>query len=56
MSPDGVNGSTRPMDELDRYGKKIQALIERIDALAASEARELIHECLETVLAFYGKG
>jgi Fe-S cluster biogenesis protein NfuA/nitrite reductase/ring-hydroxylating ferredoxin subunit len=44
------------MDALNEAGKRIQELIEQIDALPDSPARALFQQCLESVLKFYGYG
>jgi len=43
-------------DDINARGERIQRLLERIEALPYPGARELIHECMESVLAFYGVG
>lgn len=43
-------------DDINARGERIQQLLERIEALPYPGARELIHECMEAVLAFYGAG
>ena len=52
----GPNGFQPPRADAARQGKHIQELIERIDALADLEARQLLHECLHSLLSFYGSG
>jgi Fe-S cluster biogenesis protein NfuA/nitrite reductase/ring-hydroxylating ferredoxin subunit len=42
--------------DINAQGERIQRLLERIDALPYPGARELIQECMEAVLAFYGAG
>jgi len=37
-------------------GERIQKLLEQIEALPYPGAKELIHECMEALLAFYGQG
>jgi Fe-S cluster biogenesis protein NfuA/nitrite reductase/ring-hydroxylating ferredoxin subunit len=50
----------RPPGDLDGdinlQGERIQKLLERIEALPYPGAKELIQECMEAVLAFYGHG
>jgi Fe-S cluster biogenesis protein NfuA len=36
--------------------KQIQKLVEQIEAFPDANARELLHECLQNVLALYGEG
>jgi Fe-S cluster biogenesis protein NfuA/nitrite reductase/ring-hydroxylating ferredoxin subunit len=42
--------------EINLQGERVQKLLERIEALPYPGAKELIHECMEAVLAFYGLG
>jgi Fe-S cluster biogenesis protein NfuA/nitrite reductase/ring-hydroxylating ferredoxin subunit len=56
MSLDRTNGSKTVVHDLDQHGRKIQELVARINSLADREAGELLQECMETLLAFYGKG
>src|SRR5215467_6669999 len=39
-----------------RQEKRIQELIEQIDSFGDARARELLQECLQSVLALYGDG
>ena len=48
--------SNAPLDELNREGKSIQELIERITEVPDPSSREMLEECLESLLRFYGKG
>ena len=53
------NGSTPPSssaDDFSREGKRIQEWVEKIQGLPDSEAREMLGECLGSVLTFYGHG
>ena len=50
------NGSKPPTDELNQHGKRVQELIVEIDTLPDSNVRELLQECMQEVLAFYGLG
>ena len=43
-------------DDINARGERIQQVLERIEALPYPVARELIQECMEAVLAFYGAG
>jgi Fe-S cluster biogenesis protein NfuA/nitrite reductase/ring-hydroxylating ferredoxin subunit len=43
-------------ETLRREGERIQKLLEQIETLPYPGAKELIHECMEAVLAFYGQG
>jgi Fe-S cluster biogenesis protein NfuA/nitrite reductase/ring-hydroxylating ferredoxin subunit len=50
----GSNGDS--LDGMNRQGRRIQEIIEQIDAMPNPSARILMHECMESVLAFYGEG
>lgn len=52
------NGSTPSpsTDEFSREGKRIQEWVEKIQGLPDSDAREMLEECLGSVLSFYGHG
>lgn len=56
MSHDGTDGSHPPVEDLDRLGRKIQELVAQMDEVADPGARELLRECMEAVVAFYGQG
>ena len=43
-------------DDINSRGERIQRLLGRVEALPYPGARELIHECMEAVLGFYGAG
>jgi Fe-S cluster biogenesis protein NfuA/nitrite reductase/ring-hydroxylating ferredoxin subunit len=53
MSP---SDSTPLSTELNQHGKRVQELIAEIDGVTDSNARELLQECMQEVLAFYGLG
>jgi Fe-S cluster biogenesis protein NfuA/nitrite reductase/ring-hydroxylating ferredoxin subunit len=42
--------------ELNRHGKRLHELIAEIDGLSDTNARQLLQECMQEVLAFYGLG
>jgi Fe-S cluster biogenesis protein NfuA/nitrite reductase/ring-hydroxylating ferredoxin subunit len=42
--------------EINLQGERVQKLLERIEALPYPAAKQLIQECMEAVLAFYGLG
>lgn len=42
--------------DINLHGARIQRLLERIGSLPYPAAKELINECMEAVLAFYGAG
>lgn len=50
------NGAKPPPDELNQHGRRVQELIAEIEALPDPNARELLQECMQEVLAFYGLG
>ncbi len=51
------NGATpAPVNDLVREGRRIQELVEKIEAMPDSGARDMLAETLETVLSFYGLG
>ncbi|HZV34741.1 MAG TPA: NifU family protein [Verrucomicrobiae bacterium] len=45
-----------PMQQFHEQGRRIEELIERINALPDFGARKLLQDCLETMLAFQGRG
>ena len=51
------NGSNQdPIEGMNRNGRRIQEIVAQIDAMANPAARELMQECMESVLGFYGDG
>jgi hypothetical protein len=45
------NGTGLPaLDDLNQAGKRIQQLVEKIEAMPDSEARTMLQDCLESVL------
>jgi Fe-S cluster biogenesis protein NfuA/nitrite reductase/ring-hydroxylating ferredoxin subunit len=62
-SPIGSNGDRKPgtenpdqADSMNRFGQRIQEIVEQIDELPNPAARTLMQECMESVLNFYGMG
>jgi Fe-S cluster biogenesis protein NfuA/nitrite reductase/ring-hydroxylating ferredoxin subunit len=57
---DRIFNEERPVgsldDDINVRGERIQKLLERIEALPYPGAKELMRECMEAVLAFYGHG
>lgn len=53
---DGAKGAPNPAGDVNRQGKHIQALIEQIESLPDAQSRELLHECLYSLLSLYGDG
>jgi Fe-S cluster biogenesis protein NfuA len=47
---------TAPAADLNQQANRLQAIIEKAEALPNPAARVLVQECLESVLAFYGEG
>ncbi len=45
-----------PDGDINSQGERIQKLLERIEVLPYPAAKQLIQECMEAVLAFYGQG
>jgi Fe-S cluster biogenesis protein NfuA/nitrite reductase/ring-hydroxylating ferredoxin subunit len=54
--PSGANDAQKQLDLMNSHGTRIQQLLEKIEALPAASTRELIHEFMESTLAFYGQG
>lgn len=50
------NDETSPAEELNQQARRIQELMEQIEALPDRAASELMSECLEKVLALHGRG
>lgn len=42
--------------DINLHGERIQRLLEKIESLPYPAAKDLINECMEAVLAFYGAG
>lgn len=51
----GVNGHKEDQIDLNEQSRYIQQLIEEIEVWPDKQARELMHECLQEVLKFYGR-
>jgi Fe-S cluster biogenesis protein NfuA/nitrite reductase/ring-hydroxylating ferredoxin subunit len=51
----GDSGNSRGSD-INTLGERVQVLLERIDQMPPGGAKELIQECMEAVMAFYGQG
>jgi Fe-S cluster biogenesis protein NfuA/nitrite reductase/ring-hydroxylating ferredoxin subunit len=45
-----------PADGMNQQGRRIQEIVEQIDGMPNPAARALMHECLQSVLGFYGDG
>jgi len=44
------------ISELNQQSQRIQELIEEIDALPDTDTRNMMQECIQEILSFYGKG
>jgi Fe-S cluster biogenesis protein NfuA/nitrite reductase/ring-hydroxylating ferredoxin subunit len=45
-----------PDGDINAYGERLQKLLAKVEALPYPGARELIQDCMESVLGFYGAG
>jgi Fe-S cluster biogenesis protein NfuA/nitrite reductase/ring-hydroxylating ferredoxin subunit len=54
--PAGANDAQEQLNAMNSHGARIQQLLEQIEALPTPSTRELIHEFMEAMLAFYGQG
>jgi hypothetical protein len=45
-----------PDGDINAYGERLQKLLAEVEALPYPGARELIQDCMESVLGFYGAG
>jgi Fe-S cluster biogenesis protein NfuA/nitrite reductase/ring-hydroxylating ferredoxin subunit len=54
--PSGANDAQEQLDTMNSQGARIQQLLEQIETLPSASTRELIHELMEAMLAFYGQG
>lgn len=52
LTPPRLNRAHRP----DQHGQRLNELIERCNSLADAEARELLHQCMQSVLALHRDG
>jgi Fe-S cluster biogenesis protein NfuA/nitrite reductase/ring-hydroxylating ferredoxin subunit len=50
------NGAHPPEDDFLREGRRIQELVEKIGGMPDPAAREMLQDCLGSVLSFYGHG
>jgi Fe-S cluster biogenesis protein NfuA/nitrite reductase/ring-hydroxylating ferredoxin subunit len=48
--------SANPGDDINAHGERLQRLLAEVEALPFPGARELIQDCMESVLGFYGTG
>jgi Fe-S cluster biogenesis protein NfuA/nitrite reductase/ring-hydroxylating ferredoxin subunit len=52
----GIGAAPAHAGDINQQGKHIQELVERINALPDFGARELVQDCLQSVLALHGNG
>ena len=50
------SSSNESLDELNRVGRRIQELIEKVNEVTDPSSRAILEECLESLLSFYGRG
>ncbi len=50
------SSSNNSLDELNRLGRRIQELLERVNEVPDPSSRAILDECLESLLTFYGHG
>ena len=59
-APNGESASALPAanpgDDINAHGERLQKLLAEVEALPYPGARELIQDCMESVLGFYGAG
>ena len=48
--------AAHPDGDINAYGERLQKLLAEVEALPYPGARELIQDCMESVLGFYGAG
>ena len=48
--------AANPGDDINAHGERLQKLLAEVEALPYPGARELIQDCMESVLGFYGTG
>jgi Fe-S cluster biogenesis protein NfuA/nitrite reductase/ring-hydroxylating ferredoxin subunit len=48
--------AANPGDDINAYGERLQKLLAEVEALPYPGARELIQDCMASVLGFYGTG
>jgi Fe-S cluster biogenesis protein NfuA/nitrite reductase/ring-hydroxylating ferredoxin subunit len=56
VAAESRNGSPPPAADSRQRASQIQELLEKIGTLPDGVARDLFHECLQALLAFYGDG
>src|ERR1700741_375218 len=49
-----VAPAANPGDDINAHGERLQKLLAEVEALPYPGARELIQDCMESVLGFYG--
>jgi Fe-S cluster biogenesis protein NfuA/nitrite reductase/ring-hydroxylating ferredoxin subunit len=51
-----VSPAANPGEDINAHGERLQKLLAEVEALPYPGARELIQDCMESVLGFYGAG
>ena len=54
--PISASPASNPGDDINAHGERLQKLLAEVEALPYPGARELIQDCMESVLGFYGTG
>lgn len=54
--PISASPASNPGDDINAHGERLQKLLAEVEALPYPGARELIQDCMESVLGFYGSG
>jgi len=54
--PSSAMPAPNPDGDINAYGERLQKLLAQVEALPYPGAKELIQDCMESVLGFYGAG
>src|ERR1700756_66998 len=54
--PSSAMPTANPDGDINAYGERLQKLLAQVEALPYPGAKELIQDCMESVLGFYGAG
>jgi Fe-S cluster biogenesis protein NfuA/nitrite reductase/ring-hydroxylating ferredoxin subunit len=54
--PSSAMPTASPDGDINAYGERLQKLLAQVEALPYPGAKELIQDCMESVLGFYGAG
>ena len=52
--PSSAMPAPNPDGDINAYGERLQKLLAQVEALPYPGAKELIQDCMESVLGFYG--